>query len=105
MTKQKHSTPCDHRELSRQALRKLARGGFPALPGLILDAGEKATRSFLEFFVATIRNKNTRMAYARAVGRFLLWCEERGLTLECIEPIAVAAYIENRPLGPAKSTA
>ena len=27
-------------------------------------------KRFLEFFIATIRNENTRMAYARAVGSF-----------------------------------
>ncbi len=66
------------RALARRTSRGLARAGFVTLPGLILDAGEHATRTFLEFFVATIRNKNTRLAYARAVGCFLLWCEERG---------------------------
>ena len=86
-----------HRELARGASRRLARVGLPVLPGLIFNAGEKATKAFLEFFVATIRNKNTRLAYARAVGGFLLWCEDRGLTLERIEPVVVAAYIENHP--------
>lgn len=31
------------------------------IPAIIADAGEHATRRFLEFFAATIRNKNTRM--------------------------------------------
>jgi site-specific recombinase XerD len=73
---------------------------MPALPNLIVDAGEDATRAFLEFFVASIRNKNTRMAYARAVSAFLLWCEERGRTLERIDPLTVAAYIEKHPGSP-----
>jgi hypothetical protein len=34
-----------------------------AVPAMIADAGEHAARRFLEFFAATIRNKNTRMAY------------------------------------------
>jgi site-specific recombinase XerD len=78
----------------------MARAGLPVLPNLIVDAGEDATRAFLEFFVASIRNKNTRLAYARAVSAFLLWCEERGLRLETIQPLAVAAYIEKHPGSP-----
>ena len=33
------------------------------VPTMIADAGDQAARRFLEFFAATIRNKNTRMAY------------------------------------------
>ncbi len=65
------------------------------LPSLIADAGDHAARRFLEFFTANIRNVNTRTAYAQAVGQFLRWCEDRGLTLKSIEPIAVASYIES----------
>jgi site-specific recombinase XerD len=65
------------------------------LPALIGEAGEHASRRFLEFFTANIRNPNTRAAYAQAVAQFLRWCEQRGLSLQGIEPIAVAAYIES----------
>ena len=41
------------------------------VPAMIAAAGDHAARRFLEFFAATIRNKNTRMAYYRAVLRFL----------------------------------
>jgi hypothetical protein len=34
-----------------------------AVPAVIAGAGDQAARRFLEFFAATIRNKNTRMAY------------------------------------------
>jgi hypothetical protein len=44
------------------------------VPAIIADAGEHATRRFLEFFAATIRNKNTRTAYLHAVSRFFAWC-------------------------------
>ena len=88
------------RSLARTSTKRLARAGFTVLPGLILDAGEQATKAFIEFFVATIRNRNTRAAYARAAGRFLLWCEERGIALQHIEPVAVAAYIESHPGAP-----
>ena len=64
------------------------------IPALVADAGARAGRRFVEFFAASIRNPNTRAAYARAVGPFLNWCDERGLTLETIDPVATAAYIE-----------
>src|SRR3954452_15131572 len=66
----------------------------PILPAIIADAGEKAGKRFIEFFTATIRNANTRRAYARAVMDFLAWCEQGNLTLTGIEPVHVAAYIE-----------
>jgi integrase/recombinase XerD len=61
---------------------------------LIVNAGDKARRRFVEFFVAEIRNAHTRRAYAQAVGQFCLWCDRHGLALNEITPIAVAAYIE-----------
>ena len=65
------------------------------VPGIIADAGEHATRRFLEFFAATIRNRNTRTAYLHAVGRFFGWCERHHVgELADIEPLHVAAYIE-----------
>ncbi len=76
--------------------KALARQGL-ALPAIIDDAGEHASRKFVEFFVARIRNKNTRAAYGRAVMQFFDWCDERGLALHDIEPIAVSAYIEAHP--------
>ena len=66
-----------------------------AVPGIIADAGEHATRRFLEFFAATIRNRNTRTAYLHAVSRFFAWCDHHKLgALADIEPLHVAAYIE-----------
>lgn len=64
------------------------------LPAIIAGEGQRASKRFLEFFTANIRNPNTRLSYMRAVGPFLAWCEERGLELRQVEPIAVAAYIE-----------
>jgi site-specific recombinase XerD len=72
----------------------LARVGIDRLPRIITAAGEGASRRIVEFFVATIRNRNTRHAYARAVRDFLAWCEARGLALRQIEPVVVATYIE-----------
>ena len=72
----------------------LVRAGLETLPTIIRAQGERAGRRFIEFFTATIRNRNTRMAYARAVKRFFDWCEDHHLGLDDIEPIAIAAYIE-----------
>ena len=69
-------------------------GGGILLPAVIADAGERAGKRFVEFFTATIRNENTRRAYAQAVARFFRWCEERRIPLGRIEPVVVAAYIE-----------
>jgi integrase/recombinase XerD len=65
------------------------------LPKLILRAGDDAARRFVEFFAATIRNRNTRQAYAQAIGQFFHWCEGRGIELHNISPIAIGAYIED----------
>ncbi len=65
------------------------------LPRLIVREGSRASKRFVEFFAATIRNKNTRVAYAQAIRQFFDWCDERGFrTLDQIEPVVVAAYIE-----------
>jgi site-specific recombinase XerD len=78
-------------------LPRPGRLGLNRLPPVIAGAGDRAARRFIEFFTATIRNKNTRLAYARAAGRFLDWCHERRFTLELIEPVVVAAYVEQHP--------
>src|SRR5580700_2422657 len=78
--------------------RDLARAGMERLPAAIGRAGEHAAWRFIEFFTATIRNKNTRAAYAEAVGQFFAWCERhRVRTLDDIRPVVIAAYIENHP--------
>jgi site-specific recombinase XerD len=65
------------------------------VPAAIAGAGDTAVRRFLEFFAATIRNKNTRMAYYRAVTDFFAWLDAAGIVgLVDIEPLHVATYIE-----------
>jgi site-specific recombinase XerD len=64
------------------------------LPAIIAGEGHRASKRFLEFFTANIRNPNTRLSYMRAINPFLAWCDERGLELRQVEPVAVAAYIE-----------
>jgi site-specific recombinase XerD len=65
------------------------------VPRVFAAAGDKAVRRFLEFFAATIRNKNTRMAYYRAAARFFAWCDHHKIgEIADIEPLHVAAYVE-----------
>jgi site-specific recombinase XerD len=82
-------------ELTNIPPRDLGRAGFDALPAIITRAGERASWRFLEFFTATIRNKNTRAAYAQAVGQFFGWCDRHRITmLDQLNPVVIAAYIE-----------
>src|SRR6266403_1989952 len=74
--------------------RQLVRVGIQTVPALFLDAGQKACWRFIEFFTASIRNRNTRESYARAVLRFCRWCEKKQLPLADIRPFFIAAYIE-----------
>ncbi len=74
--------------------RELAIQGGGLAPAVIAHAGEGATRRFLEFFTATIRNRNTRVAYYRAARQFFEWCELRRVSLDQVCPMLVAAYIE-----------
>lgn len=64
------------------------------MPALIRDAGADTIRRFVEFFTANIRNPNTRSAYMRAVQRFCDWAESHKVLLSQIEPVIVAAYVE-----------
>lgn len=64
------------------------------LPAAIQDLGQDATRAFVEFFAASIRNANTRAAYLRAAVRFLEWLDSQSLSLRGLSPVHVAAYVE-----------
>lgn len=71
------------------------------VPALVQNSGERAYHKFVEYFIGQLRNPNTREAYARAVGRFLSWCEQQGAKcLEDVSYLAVAAYIEQHPASP-----
>ena len=72
-----------------------------ALPAVLRGAGEKASDRVVEFFTAEIRNGNTRKAYARAVRRFFQWASKRQLSLSDIQPVHVAAYVEEDDRAPA----
>jgi len=76
-----------------------------AVPAVIAGAGDHAARRFLEFFAATIRNKNTRLAYYRATCNFFARLEQHGIVeLVDIEPIHVAAYVETLQASASKPT-
>ena len=75
--------------------REIIRAGFENLPRAIIRAGNRASWCFVEFFTANIRNKNTRAAYAQAIGQFFRWCEHRGIQeLARVRPVVVAGYVE-----------
>src|SRR5262249_2984206 len=80
------------------------RAGLESLPAIIRAQGERTSRRFIEFFTASIRNRNTRMAYARAVKQFFDWCEERQLALADIDAISVATYVEQLGTKASKPT-
>lgn len=64
------------------------------VPTVVTDAGTKATRRYIEFFTAEIRNPRTRRAYAVAIGKFFTWCARHQLTLDGVGPVHVAAFVE-----------
>jgi site-specific recombinase XerD len=67
------------------------------IPELIAAAGREVTETYIDFFTATIRNRNTRAAYARACWQFFDWCAAHGLELTTVRPFHVAAWIEDFP--------
>ena len=64
------------------------------LPTIIMDAGERAMESFVNFFTAEIPNENTRRAYMTAWREFGKWAEGRGVRLEQLKPFMLASYRE-----------
>lgn len=89
------------KELAPHSQRELTQIGLDGLPAAIQSSGEAGIRRFLEFFAVTIRNKNTRLAYAQAITQFFAWSETRGIrSIDSIEPMVVAAYIEQHPGSP-----
>ncbi|MBA4020286.1 MAG: hypothetical protein C0483_24255 [Pirellula sp.] len=62
--------------------RQLGRAIAGAVPSLILDTGDDACRRYVDWLAATIRNRKTREAYARAIRRFPDWCELHQVTHE-----------------------
>src|SRR5260370_28786947 len=67
------------------------------LPELIASAGPEVTETYIDFFTSTIRNRNTRLAYARACWQFFDWCAAHVLELTTVRPFHVAASIKDFP--------
>ena len=70
---------------------------FETFPAILHRAGRNALFAADEFFSAKISNPHTRRAYARPVGRFLLWCEEQGIELRQVTPGLAGRFIEELP--------
>ena len=65
-----------------------------SVPSLFGRDEASAKRTF-EFFAVSIRNPNTRKAYARAAADFATWCELHDIAdVRQVQPVHVAAYIE-----------
>ncbi|MGC4026169.1 MAG: tyrosine-type recombinase/integrase [Mesorhizobium sp.] len=63
---------------------------------IIQNAGSKAEERFIEFFVAQIRNPNTRLAYYRSVLELMNWAESVGIEdVRLIQPVHVATWVED----------
>ncbi|NEQ48678.1 MAG: tyrosine-type recombinase/integrase [Leptolyngbya sp. SIO3F4] len=79
----------------------LSGGNYP-LPAIIQSAGENASYRFVDFFVAEIRNKNTRRAYLQAISIFFAWIEHRYPSLELVEinSLIVGQFVEFCPGSP-----
>src|SRR6476646_5475442 len=67
------------------------------IPELIAAAGPEVTETYIDFFTSTIRNRNTRAAYARACWQFFDWCAAHGLELMTVRPFHVSAWIDSQP--------
>jgi site-specific recombinase XerD len=87
-------------------MNHIARIAAPALPVLVIAAGDRAGIRFMEFFGANIRNAHTRRAYTRAVTDFLAWCENAGVrSIAQVRPLHVAAWVELQTRDHAAPTA
>src|SRR5437763_14015778 len=74
------------------------------VPTLVLDTGQKGWFRFTEFFTARIRNANTRAAYLRAARQFSDWCQVHHVQFGQLNPVIVAAYIEELGTRAARPT-
>jgi integrase/recombinase XerD len=66
-----------------------------AAPDIVREAGRGAEYAYADFFKAKLSNANTRVAYKRAVDRFLGWCQLRGMALHQVTSFVVGDYIEH----------
>jgi integrase/recombinase XerD len=75
----------------------VTRSSSSAYPGADRRCRPEVTETYIDFFTSTIRNRNTRAAYARACWQFFEWCAAHGLELTTVRPFHVAAWIEDFP--------
>ena len=79
--------------------------GSENMPMILASETPSSHQRFLEFFTANIQNPNTRKAYMRAALDFMDWCAARGIsTLPAVQPVHVAAWIEDLGRGHAVPT-
>ncbi len=69
----------------------------PAALPVLLGDGARERFVWDEFFRGRIRNRHTRLAYERAVRRFLAWCHERQRSVTNIQPGDVGCYLDEFP--------
>ena len=62
------------------------------IPELIAAAGPEVAETYIDAFAATIRNRDTRQAYARACRQFFDWCAAHSLELTSVRPFHAAAW-------------
>lgn len=70
-----------------------------AAPAAIASAGAAALFAWDEFFIASLRNRNTRSTYLHAVSRFLAWVEPLEADLKRITPGLVGRYFDDLDLA------
>ena len=70
---------------------------YKALAVAVNHSGWICVAMDIDFFTSTIRNRNTRAAYARACWQFFEWCAAHSLELTTVRPFHVAAWIEDFP--------
>jgi len=78
------------------------------LPAILVASGPETMEAVLEFFLVTIRNPNTRLAYGRAIWRFLAILREARPPvgrLADIRPLHVGSYIDGLAKSHAAPTA
>ena len=88
-------------ERTRDGTAAARKRGRPPLDPETVSAAQKLIKAGLSPGQAAKRN--TRHAYLAAVRRFAEWCERRSVALDEVEPMVVAAYVEEltRALSPA----
>ena len=69
-------------------------------PAILREAGAAAQFAWNEFFRGAVRNPHTRLAYGRAVSRFLSWVELQRCPLTQVTPGMVGGYLDGLSLSP-----